>query len=258
VIAVKEPLHSRDVMREVEILHRTSHPAILGLVGFVAAEGDLSAQLVVEWLPNGSLDALLKKPEVFGGLSATQKVKAIVGICTAMRRVHATGSVHRDLKPSHILFDANWEIRISGFAKDEDLGQTMNMADMVYRAPETMVSKTSSPAADVYAFAMVLWSIITGRRPQQELAQALKAPLGFMVKVRKGLRPPVDGLSGPVAGLLERCWATDPADRPMFEGVLEDLRSIGYGVIEGADLGEVDEYLGRLTHYEENHPPVPQ
>ena len=78
--------------------------------------------------------------------------------------------------------------------------------------------------ADVYAFAMVVYEVLSRRSPFQDLDPALLPSV-----VREGKRPQLpmrpaarameDGALGKLVGLMEACWAAAPAARPMFGNV---------------------------------------
>jgi serine/threonine protein kinase len=67
--------------QEIENLATLAHSAILGLIGYVTPKRGYNAQIVTEWMPNGSLDGLIAKKAVYGSLTDDQKMKMVVGIC---------------------------------------------------------------------------------------------------------------------------------------------------------------------------------
>ncbi|MBA0595340.1 hypothetical protein Goarm_009035 [Gossypium armourianum] len=79
--------------------------------------------------------------------------------------------------------------------------------------------------ADVFSFGVVLWEMLTGKLPYENLTP-LQAAVGV---VQKGLRPVIPQHTRPkFVELLERCWQQDPSLRPEFSEItnlLEDLAS---------------------------------
>lgn len=79
--------------------------------------------------------------------------------------------------------------------------------------------------ADVFSFGVVLWEMLTGKLPYENLTP-LQAAVGV---VQKDLRPVIPQYTRPkFVELLERCWQQDPSLRPEFSEItnlLEDLAS---------------------------------
>ena len=78
--------------------------------------------------------------------------------------------------------------------------------------------------ADVYAFGIILWEILTREEPYEE-----KEPMQIVVEVvNEGLRPTIrpELLDAPLVPLMRDCWHTEPSSRPTFEKIVERLRAI--------------------------------
>jgi hypothetical protein len=155
------------VLKQSEIFARVVHPAILGMIGFVIPAQDVSGKLVTEFMPNGSLERVIRDQARYGTLSPTEKVKIAVGIVMGMRYLHACGVFHSDLKPANILLDEKFEVRIADFrtARLVDVtGVTMTGglgSSHFYMAPE-FCSDRYGKEVDLFAFAMIFWEIVNG------------------------------------------------------------------------------------------------
>jgi hypothetical protein len=264
ISAIKELLptvnRGLDFLQEVNALRRIRHPALIGIIGFLMPEGDENPAIVTEWMPCGSLEDFLKKPDEFSKLTATQKMKMVLGICKAMAYVHRMNGMHRDLKPANVLLDANYEVRVADFGSatfadpEATIRRTAGLGTPLYMAPE-VVEGEYDELCDVFSFAMLLWEIATGRPLIQLYQGELNLnPFRVVQGIRDGKRPPLDGLGPEVSGILECCWDGDPDSRMSFEDVLGHLQKNHYSMLGPVDEAQINEYLARIDIYEEEYP----
>jgi serine/threonine protein kinase len=94
----------------------------------------------------------------------------------------------------------------------------------MWMAPEIIMGKKYTEKADVYAFGIILWEILTRLEPYEE-----KEPMQIVVEVvNDGLRPtlPADCADSPLVPLMKDCWHTDPEKRPPFVKIVARLQAI--------------------------------
>jgi serine/threonine protein kinase len=144
-----------------------------------------------------------------------------------MAYLHSMGVIHRDLKSSNIILDADGRVKIVDFGLScfQSSGPDHTAETGTYRwmAPEVICHEPYSTAADVYSFGVVLWELLTRDRPFKDMTPIQAA---FAV-ARHGHRPPIpQGTPPPLASLIRRCWHSDPAARPTFEQVVALLRQM--------------------------------
>ena len=105
---------------------------------------------------------------------AGRAVKLIVKAARAVAAAHASGVLHRDIKPGNILLDSAGEPLVTDFGiarrigQDSDLTQTGQVVGTpYYMSPEQARGETQSltPQTDVYALGAVLYELLGGRRP---------------------------------------------------------------------------------------------
>eukprot|EP00878_Enallax_costatus_P018623 GHUV01019614.1.p1 GENE.GHUV01019614.1~~GHUV01019614.1.p1 ORF type:complete len:911 (+),score=211.03 GHUV01019614.1:148-2880(+) len=150
-----------------------------------------------------------------------------------LKVLHGRNVVHGDLNARNVLVASSASSRTGLCAKLADLGlsrvikqhqthrTTNTVGTMSHMPPELLRYGRMSAAADVYAFGVMLWEIFTG----QPAFRKLHYGQFFETVVLRNLRPMIPaGMPADYQLLMEHCWATDPADRPSIDRVLECLR----------------------------------
>jgi protein phosphatase 1L len=94
-----------------------------------------------------------------------------------------------------------------------------------WRAPEVFEDEANrekyTKSADVYSFAMLFFEVLTGETPFADTG-----PTMVLQSIRDGMRPRlphVDYCPGYLSALIEKCWATNPAERPQFPKISQLL-----------------------------------
>jgi hypothetical protein len=247
--------------KEVEALASIVHPCVVGLIGAVMPTAKHGGHVITEFMPNGSLKELIKD-EGYAERSPTQKAKIAVGVALAVQYLHGREPqvIHRDLKPGNVLIDENFEPRIADFgsAKQWDREMTMTagadgIGTLMYMGPEMLGESTEyGPPADVYAYTMTLWELLTGIA----LIEMYKSmgPMQWAAFVRNGKRPPLDGpkvtLTGWVQTLIEKAWAQSPNERCTFSEILDVFEANKFALLPGVDEVALHEYVARIRDAE--------
>ena len=135
--------------------------------------------------------------------------------------------IHRDIKPENVLIADDGRVKVADFglakAVTTDTRHTATGGVLIgtvsYLAPELVVDGTSDARADVYAVGVVLYELLTGRKPHEG-----ESPIAVAYKhVHEDVPPPsaaVPGIPPYVDALVARATARDRAQRPADAGVL--------------------------------------
>ncbi|MBB2946433.1 WD40 repeat protein [Actinoplanes lutulentus] len=181
--------------------------------------------LVVEFVDGPSLAAVVRER---GALSPSEVYGVAVGVATALVAIHGSGVVHRDLKPANVLLAVGLPKVIDfGIARGAELSAELTGPDQVmgtvgYVAPESLDgSRKVGPAADVFAWGVLIGYAATGRTPFH--GDSPMATIGRMLTQPPQLSGIPDSLRDLVATTLEK----DPAGRPTARELLDSLLSMG-------------------------------
>ncbi|KAJ6989815.1 receptor-like cytosolic serine/threonine-protein kinase RBK1 [Populus alba] len=186
VVAVKKLMKTEkqeedrvgDFLSELGIIAHINHPNAARLLGFSIDSG---LHLVLEFLPHGSLASVLH-----GGsdcLEWKKRFKVALGIAEGLQYLHhdcPRRIIHRDIKASNILLNANFEAQISDFGLAKWLPENWIHhivfpieGTFGYLAPEYFMHGIVDEKTDVFAYGVLLLEIITGRRAVDSSRQSL-------------------------------------------------------------------------------------
>ncbi|XP_048542657.1 L-type lectin-domain containing receptor kinase S.7-like [Triticum urartu] len=150
------------------------HPNLVPLLGWCSSEHDLV--LVYEFMPNGNLDSALHTK---GGaiLPWEARFRAVLGVASALTFLHDECEhriLHRDVKSSNVLLDADFNARLGDFGLARVVSHggvplaTQPAGTLGYLAPEYVHSGVASERSDVYSFGVLALEVATGRRPTEK------------------------------------------------------------------------------------------
>jgi serine/threonine protein kinase len=164
--------------RETVGMARLSHPNIVTIhdVGYE----DGTAYAVLELIEGGSLATRLAA----GPITPQAAAELMIPLASAVHYAHEQGIIHRDLKPSNILITADGVPKVSDFGLAKLLGNDPDAEPAIadealtlsgqfigtpqYTAPEQVEGKAPiGPATDIFALGVILYEMVTGRRPFQ-------------------------------------------------------------------------------------------
>jgi len=163
---VSDPEAKARFIREAKAASALDHPNICTIhdIG-EAADGEL--YIVMALYEGQTLDRRMKR-EAF---SPERTIRIIRQVAEALRRAHASGIVHRDVKPANIMVGDDDAVRLLDFGiaklqSGETLTQTgMSLGTAVYMSPEQAVGDPVTPASDVWSLGLVAYEMLAGGHP---------------------------------------------------------------------------------------------
>ena len=200
--------------REAELGRRLQHPDIVAVrdAGLAGAQ----AWMAMERVAGVDLSRYTQRHRLLPE-ALVLRIGARVGAALAF--AHAKGVVHRDLKPANVLVDLGaGQLKLADFgvAKIDDTQLTrtgMTLGTPAYMAPELLAGAPANAASDAYALGVMLFELLTGRRPHQAatLGELLRATSQEPPAALAALRP---DLPAPVVAVVDQLLARAPAERP--------------------------------------------
>jgi serine/threonine protein kinase len=207
----------------------------------------------MEFMPRGSLFELLESEK--GGQAPrdwdmTRKLIVILGLAGGMRYLHARKIIHRDLKSENVLLDDSLGPHIADFGLSRimtgddprGLQMTRKIGTPIYMAPEVFQDQPYDQKVDVYAFAILVYEILSSMLPFADISN----PVALGVVVTRGTRPPIPAhVPESWVRLIRRCWAALPSARPEFNEIVDILRSDDF-LVRGCNREVVKEYRAKV------------
>ncbi|XP_078182623.1 serine/threonine-protein kinase PCRK1-like [Carex rostrata] len=240
----------KEWLNEVNVLGVVDHPNLVKLIGYCAEDDERGIQrlLVYEYMPNRSVDDHLS-PRANATLSWPMRLRVALDAAKGLTYLHEEMDfqiIFRDLKTSNILIDENWNAKLSDFGlarqgPDEGLSHvsTAVVGTLGYAAPEYIQTGRLTAKSDTWSFGVVLYELITGRRPidknrpkgQQKLLEWVKPYISDIRRFRIIVDPRLEGnynikAAAKLASVANKCLVRLPKSRPKMSEVLEMVRVI--------------------------------
>ena len=208
---------------------------------FDVGEHDDHPYIVMEYLAGGSLaDRLVRD----GAQPIGRSLDWLEQAAAALDAAHASGVVHRDVKPANLLLDNDDRVKVADFgvASAVGLGSLTEAGTVVgtagYLAPEQARGEKATPASDRYALAVVAFELLTGERPferESSTAEAL-AHVSAPIPPASSINPE---LPSEVDDALARGLAKEPEHRydsaaDLVHALRDALDAAAGGTIVGA------------------------
>ncbi|KAG9033051.1 hypothetical protein FRB95_000636 [Tulasnella sp. JGI-2019a] len=233
----------RRLTREARIWSSLKHTNVLPFYGLVDLSGE--TYLVSPWMEHGDLSQFLTGRLSYlepCGVQSTptealrvayrafNEEETIFGIASGLAYLHANNVIHGDLKGANILLDNAMSPLLGDFGMTKDPEFQLTSPDMRgkgttrWMSPELLDASHKTTSSDMFAFAMMIVEVLTGRPPFPDLTTFRAGHA-----IATGRRPPFEPLSRDGRNFEElwniaaACWDEEPGKRPGSENVVAVL-----------------------------------
>lgn len=262
-------------MNEIEILTRLRHKNLVSLYGCTSRRCR-ELLLVYEYIPNGTVaDHLHGDRAKTSPLTWPIRMSIAIETASALAYLHASDTVHRDVKTNNLLLDINFSVKVADFGlsrlfpNDVTHVSTAPQGTPGYVDPEYHQCYQLTSKSDVYSFGVVLIELISSMpavditRHRHEInlsnlamTKIQKHAYGELVDPSLGFDSDCEAkrMIIAVAKLAFLCLQQDKEMRPTMEEVLEELKMIQSGKSEA----ESQEGFDGLAMCSVRPPPSPE
>jgi serine/threonine-protein kinase len=230
---------------------KLSHPNVVAV--FDQGNDDGTVFLAMELIPGHTLRDTISKEAPLASARALALMEPVV---SALAAAHRAGLVHRDVKPENVLIADDGRVKVADFGLAKAVSATTQhtatgvlIGTVSYVAPELVVEGRSDARADVYAVGVILYELLTGKKPHEG-----ETPIQVAYKhVHEDVPPPsrlAPAVPDYVDALVARATARDREQRPADAGVLlHHLRRVKQAIAAGvrSDRELVDDLMPRRT-----------
>lgn len=214
-------------LREARMAGNIAHENVISIYDF-GEDDQHRPYMVMEFLRGEDLKHAIKNGHA-GDLA--NRLHIALQVARAIGYIHTQKIIHRDIKPENIHITPGGVVKLMDFGIAKTQGFNMTRAGYVmgtpyYMAPEQVMGKNVTESADIYAFGILFFELLTNGRPftgesvERIFFSILNEPLNI-----EPLRQ--NAVPEPVIDLIVRCTAKDPAARPAnFDVVAQEIEAI--------------------------------
>lgn len=216
--------HIQQLRFEVKVAETFNHENVIKYYGHIITESHVI--IITEYAAKGSLFGYLKKLRNDGRsrLTSAQIHRWASHAAHGIQYLRKADLVHRDIKSPNFLIMADDTLKLCDFGLTKYLPNTKSTysgkGTFRWLAPEVWKDLKLSPKADVFAFGIVLWELVTGEEPYEGMR-----PEHVIFSVAYGsVRPEIPERCPDIyRTLMLQCWEDDRNKRPDIDEVVDRL-----------------------------------
>uniref|UniRef100_U9TCH5 Protein kinase domain-containing protein n=1 Tax=Rhizophagus irregularis (strain DAOM 181602 / DAOM 197198 / MUCL 43194) TaxID=747089 RepID=U9TCH5_RHIID len=158
--------------------------------------------------------------------------RIIFDIAQGLKIIHSSGLVHCDLHIGNILLRNQHQMPIC--ISDFGLSQPANISSSIkssgiygvipYVAPEIFLGKPYTQASDIYSLGIIIWVLYSLEEPYNNRCHDANLILEIIVRGLRPEIPPQLSIPNYIKELMEKCWDSDPTNRPTAEQIITMLK----------------------------------
>ncbi|HYH98527.1 serine/threonine protein kinase, partial [Hyalangium sp.] len=247
-------------LSEARLVAQINHPNVVQIFDFGDFDG--SYYIAMEFIDGPNLRALMRRAVTVGeSLPPALCAKIVASACEGLAHAHdlvdpqtqqPLGLVHRDVSPDNILIARNGTVKVVDFGIAKALGQKdLTKAGTVkgklpYMPPEQMRGRPLDRRVDVFALGMVLYELLTFKRPFNARIEA-DIMEAILHKPMKRLKEHLPQAPEALERIVQRCLAKEREDRyPSCRQLRADLERFILSAGEPVGAEEVAALVERL------------
>jgi serine/threonine protein kinase len=174
--------------------------------------------IITDYYESGDLTHFITKN--FFNITWKDKLGKLVDIIYGLKNIHYSNIVHKDYHSGNIFISyysnaitSDFGLSKSSLVDDKD---SKIYGIIPYVAPEVLQGQKYTKASDIYSFGMIMWELMTGRRPFWDKNH----DIDLIIEICDGLRPPIvtNAPKGYIE-LMQECWNSDPKKRPTASNI---------------------------------------
>jgi TolB-like protein/Tfp pilus assembly protein PilF len=232
-VAARHPTALERFKREIQLARRVTHPNVCRIFEFGSHTPPGRARIVYLTMELLGGETLLEKLQRELSLKPGQALPLVAQMVAALEAAHRVGVIHRDFKSANVVLVPMPGGAVRAVVTDFGLaqmaageGESRPRAEGVsgtldYMAPEQIKGEEPTPAVDVYALGIVMYEMLTGRRPFDDTHGEISRRLNEAVPSPRAVLPDLDpAWERLIVGCLER----DPRKR--FRDATEVARAL--------------------------------
>jgi serine/threonine-protein kinase len=234
--------------REAELLASLNHPNIAAIYGLEHTDGVTA--LVLELIEGDTLADRLAR----GPMRLKESLDVASQLVEALDAAHSKGVIHRDLKPANIKITPDDKVKVLDFglaavvpqnSGDQDVNATHSptltlgatragviLGTAAYMSPEQATGSAADKRADIWAFGVVLWEMLTGKRIFE--GETVSHTLAFVITKDPDWNALPSNTPPPIRRLLRRCLEKDRKRR------LPDIASAQMEIDDSRSTSDTD------------------